>query len=180
MYYSSFFLTFTKSQVLEKPTNIEYKKYLEEIWDEFNEESKKSMSYVTVTKISFKDIDKLDNLTENFSKVLLREKDPSNKDTNPKYNSLFNIDKSSVLTQKYIDILRSLLSDELNKPEFNELYIRKNKMPYIYDNQKDNQKQFKIFCQNTGKMIRYNKLDIDTQKNILRLVKEFKEKKRKN
>lgn len=130
MYYSSFFLTFTKSQVLEKPTNIEYKKYLEEIWDEFNEESKKSMSYVTVTKISFKDIDKLDNLTENFSKVLLREKDPSNKDTNPKYNSLFNIDKSSVLTQKYIDILRSLLSDELNKPEMN--YILEKIKCHIY------------------------------------------------
>lgn len=28
-------------------------------------------------------------------------------------------------------------------------------------------------------MIRYNKLDIDTQKNILRLVKEFKEKREK-
>ena len=52
-------------------------------------------------------------------------------------------------------------------------------MPYIYDNQKDNQKKFKIFCQNIVKMIRYNKLDIDTQKNILRLVKEFKEKREK-
>ena len=32
-------------------------------------------------------------------------------------------------------------------------------MPFIYDTQKDNQKQFKIFCQRTGKMIRYDKLD---------------------
>ena len=49
-------------------------------------------------------------------------------------------------------------------------------MPFIYDNQKDNQKQFKIFCQKTGKMIRYDNLDIDTSRNVLRLVKEFKEK----
>ena len=40
----------------------------------------------------------------------------------------------------------------------------------------DNQKQFKIFCQRTGKMIRYDKLDIETQRNILRLVKENKRK----
>ena len=171
---NSFSFIFTKSQVLEKPTNIEYKKFFEEIWDEFAEESKKSMSYVTVTKISFKDIDKLDNLTENLSKVLLREKDPSNKDTSPKFTSLFNIDKSSVLTKKYIDLFRSLISDQLNKPEFNELYIRKNKMPYIYDNQKDNQKQFKIFCQRTGKIIRYDKLNIETQRNILSYIIYFK------
>ena len=72
-------------------------------------------------------------------------------------------------------VFRSLLSDELDKPEFNELYIKKNKIPLIYDTQKDNQKQFKIFCQNTGKIIRYDKLDYDTQKNVLRLAKEFKE-----
>ena len=49
-------------------------------------------------------------------------------------------------------------------------------MPFIYDTQKDNQKEFKMFCQRTGKMIRYDKLDIETQRNILLLVKEFKEK----
>ena len=53
-------------------------------------------------------------------------------------------------------------------------------MPFIYGNQKDNQKQFKIFCQKTGKMIRYDNLDIDTSRNVLRLVKDFKEKKIKN
>ena len=173
---NSFSFIFTKSQVLEKPTNLEYKKYLEEIWDEFAEESQKSYSYVTLTKTSFKEINKLDKLAQNLSKVLLREKDPSNKDISPKVNSLFNIDKSSKLTTKYIDLFRSLLSDQLNKPEFNELFIKKNKMPFIYDNQKDNQKQFKILCQSTGKIIRYDKLDIETQRNIFRLVKEFKEK----
>ena len=164
-------LKFLKNQV-----NIEYKKYLEEIWNDFAEESKKSNSYVTVTKVAFKDIDKLDDLCENLSKVLLREKDNENKDNSPKVNSLFNIDKSSVLTQKYIDLFRSLLSDQLNKVEFNDIYIKKNKMPFIYDTQKDNPKLFKIFCQKTGKMIRYDKLDIETHRNVLRLVKEFKEK----
>ena len=173
---NSFAFIFTKSQVLEKSTNSEYKAYLEEIWNEFEAESQKSYSYVTLTKTYFKEIDKLDNLAENLSKVLLREKVPANKDNSPKLNSLFSIDKSSVLTQENINLFRSLLSDELNKQEFNELYIKKNKMPFIYDNQKDNQKQFKIFCQRTGKMIRYDKLDIETQRNILRLAKEFKEK----
>ncbi len=173
---NSFAFIFTKSQVLEKPTNSEYKNYLEEIWNEFEVESQKSYSYVTLTKTSFKEIDKLDVLAENLSKVLSREKVPGNKDNSPKVNALFDINKYSILTQDYINLFRSLLSDELNKPEFNELYIKKNKMPFIYDTQKDNQKQFKIFCQRTGKMIRYDKLDIETQRNILRLAKEFKEK----
>jgi len=157
---NSFAFIFTKSQVLEKPTNLEYKDYLEEIWNEFEVESQKSYSYVTLTKTSFKEIDKLDVLAENLSKVLSREKVPGNKDNSPKVNALFDIDKYSILTQDYINLFRSLLSDELNKPEFNELYIKKNKMPFIYDTQKDNQKQFKIFCQRTGKMIRNDKLDI--------------------
>ena len=93
---------------------------MEKIWDEFAEESQKSYSYVTLTKTSFKEIDKLGELAQNLTKVLLREKDPSNKDISPKVNSLFNIDKSSILTPKYIDLLRSLLSDQLNKPEFNK------------------------------------------------------------
>ena len=176
---NSFAFIFTKSQVLDKPINLEHKKYLEEIWKEFAEESKKSYSYVTLTVMSFKEIDRLENLDENLSKVLLREKDPKNKDISPKVNSIFNIDKSSILTQDYINIFRSLFGDQLNKPEFNELYIKKNKMPFIYDTQKDNQKQFKIFCQNTGKMIRYDKLDLDTKTNVLLLAKEFKEKREK-
>ena len=67
----------------------------------------------------------MDDLAENLSKVLLRQKAPENKDTSPKVNSLFNIDKSLVLTSDYINLFRSLLSDQLNKPEFNELYIKK-------------------------------------------------------
>ena len=64
---NSFSFIFTKSQVLEKPINSEYKAYLEEIWNEFEAESQKSYSYVTLTKVYFKEIDKLDNLAENFS-----------------------------------------------------------------------------------------------------------------
>ena len=121
---NSFSFIFTKSKVLDKETNVEYKKYLEEIWDEFAKESLKSNSNVTVTKVAFKDIDKLDELVKNISSVLLREKDPSNKDISPKICAIFTIDKSSKLKSNYIDILRSLLGDQLNKPKFNELYIK--------------------------------------------------------
>ena len=77
---NSFSFVFTKSQVLEKPINSDNKKYLEEIWTEFEMEAQKSYSYVTLTKISFKEINKLDILAENLSKVLLREKELANKD----------------------------------------------------------------------------------------------------
>ena len=72
---NSFSFVFTKSQVLEKPINSDNKKYLEEIWTEFEMEAQKSYSYVTLTKTSFKEINKLDILAENLSKVLLREKE---------------------------------------------------------------------------------------------------------
>ena len=49
---NSFSFVFTKSQVLEKPINSDNKKYLEEIWTEFEMEAQKSYSYVTLTKIS--------------------------------------------------------------------------------------------------------------------------------
>ena len=173
---NSFSFIFAKTKALEIDKNKEYKQYLEEIWNEFAKESQKSLSYVTLTQVSYEDIDNMDIFVENVSKVLLREKDQLNKDESPKVNSLFNIDNSSLLNSDYINLFRSFLTDELNKPEFNELYIKKNKMPFIYDNQKDNQKQFKLFCQKTGKIIRYNKLGMENQSNILRLVKEFKEK----
>ena len=64
-------------------------------------------------------------MVKNISSVLLREKDPSNKDISPKICAIFTIDKSSTLKSNYIDVLRSLLGDQLNKPNFNELYIKK-------------------------------------------------------
>ena len=176
---NSFSFIFTKTKALENEKNKEYKQYLQEIWNEFESESKKSLSYVTLTHISYEDIDNMDILAQNLSKVLLREKDQLNKDNSPKVNSLFNVDNSKFINSDYINLFRSVLTDELNKPEFNELYIKRNKMQFIYDNQKDNQKQFKLFCQKTGKIIRYNKLSMENQKDILRLVKEFKEKRDK-
>ena len=178
---NSFAFIFTKSKILEKKTNAEYANYLENIWNEFTQESKNSNSYVTVTKVSFKNLDKLEELTENMCKILLREKSLSNKDNSPKFNSLFSIDnnKSLVLSENYINLFRSLMNEQFNKDEFNEIYVKKNKLPFIYDTQKDNQKYFKIFCQKTGKMIRYDKLDIEARKNIIKLVREFKEKKEK-
>ena len=89
---------------------------MEEIWKEFALESQKCYSYVTITETSFKEIGKTDDLAENLSKVLLREKIPANKDNSPKVNSLFNIDKSSTLTPDYINLFRSLLSYDLNNP----------------------------------------------------------------
>ena len=178
---NSFAFIFTKSQALEKEINVEYKNYLLDIWKEFEEESKNLNCFVSVSQISFKDIEDnsiLSNLTENLSKVLLREKDPTNKDSSPKLNSLFNIDKSSKLTDKYISLLRSLIGDQLNS--FNELYIKKSRLPpYICDNQKDNQTQYKLFCQRTGKIIRYDKLNEETTRSILRLVRDFREEKEK-
>ena len=176
---NSFAFIFAKSKVLEKNSNIHYKKYLENVWKRFSEESQNSNSYVTLSQISFNDIDKLDELVENLSKVMLREKTPKNKDSMKKEKALFNLDKSSILTPEYINSIRSLLTDQFNKAGLNELYIKRNKIPFIYDNEKDDQKYFKTFCQRTGKIIRYDKLNIETQKNILHLVKEFKEKKEK-
>ena len=84
------------------------------------------------------------------------------------------INKSSKLTQEYIESLTQSLRKSLT--EFNDLYIKRNKMPPIYDNQKDDKKEFKSFCLQTGKIIRYEKLDNNTQKLIFTLAKEFKEK----
>ena len=182
---NSFCFIITKSNTLEKKTNLEYKEYLEHILDDFFLESQKSKSNVVLTKTSFKDIldeKHLNELVENLCKVLLREINPINKDNSPKLNSIFTIDKfdkSSELTENNIGTLQSLLIDHdiFTREKDNELYIKKNKMPIIYDNQKDKKNEFKIFCQKTGKIMRYDKLDIQTQKNIFTLTKEFKEKK---
>ena len=65
---------------------------------------------------SFKDINKLDNLVNNLSKKLLRKKAVNKKDNSPKLKSLFNIEKSNILNSKYINLLKSLINDQLNKP----------------------------------------------------------------
>jgi hypothetical protein len=59
----------------------------------------------------------------------------------------------------------------------NSLYIKKIKLPINIKDSQVNQKEFKIFCQNTGKIIRYDneKLNLETKNKIIRLFKEKKE-----
>jgi hypothetical protein len=179
---NSFSFILTESEVLDKETNLEYKKILEQVWDEFDKEAQNSDSFVTLTKTCIKEINNLDKLVENLSKVLLRETNPMNKNKTPKSKAKFNIDKSKseILSQDYINIFKQLLNDNyFIKEEFYELYIKKNKMPIIFDNQKDDKKDFKELCLNTGKIFQYNNLTPETQKRIILLAKLFKEKKEK-
>ena len=179
---NSFSFILTESEVLDKETNLEYKKILEQVWDEFDKEAQNSDSFVTLTKTCIKEINNLDKLVENLSKVLLRETNPMNKNKTPKSKAKFNIDKSKseILSQDYINIFKQLLNDNyFIKEEFDELYIKKNKMPIIFDNQKDDKKDFKELCLNTGKIFQYNNLTPETQKRIILLAKLFKEKKEK-
>ena len=47
--------------------------FRKQIWAKFGEESQKSSSLVSLSTISFKEIDNLDNLVGDLSKVLLRK-----------------------------------------------------------------------------------------------------------
>ena len=175
---NSFSFIFLKSQA----KNVENKKFLEKIWDNFNESNKSAQSYTTLTKVSieeFNDLAKQKDFIENVSNVLLRKVNNDNKNKANKYKSLFKVDKdeiskSSKLTEKYIGSLLQSLRKPLTK--FNDLYIKRNKMPLIYDNQKDDKKEFKNFCLQTGKIILYEKVDNNIQGHIMTLAKEFIEK----
>ena len=165
--------------------NLEYNlNYLNGKIDEFAKQCQSSNSRVTVTKISFDDLfyDKeeknIELLAKNISEVLLREIEPKNKNTSPKLNAIFSIDNSSILTEEYITNFRRLLKngDLLNKDEFNTLYIKRNKLPNIFDNEKNKQNDFKLLCREKGKILRYDKLSNTIQKNILYFAKQFKEK----
>ena len=142
---NSFSFIFTKSEVLDKPKNKNYRNYLEEIWIKFEKESKESKSFVTLTKTSFKEINDLKNLIENLSIVLFRKKDDLNKDRDnpPKFHSLFYIDNSKKLTSNYIDLFKHILKCDLTKND--KLYVTKPEMPKIYDIQKDDKKNLKNF-----------------------------------
>lgn len=175
---NSFSFIFTKSQVLEKESNSNHKKYLEQVWEEFEVESKKSLSIVNLTKISFEEIKILHNLeqlVQNLSEVLLREK--AQNDSSPLNNALFNYDNSAKLKTDYINDITGFIKDhdKFAKEKFNEIYIKKIKLPNIYGT-KDKKDEYKKFCQQTGKMIRYNNIDQIIQNNILKIVKDFKEK----
>ena len=177
---NSFNFIFLKSNILEKIENKEYKNFFESQWKLFEEGTKSSLSIVKITYLCMKDLEseeKLYQLIDNISYCLLREK--QEKDITPKVQPIFNISKPKILNKENIESLRNLLGDQLNKEEFNDIFIRKRKLPLINDNQKDNSKEFKLLYRNTGKVIKYDNINIDTQKQMLLLVKEFKEKREK-
>ena len=177
---NSFNFIFLKSNALEKNQNKMFKQFFEEQWKLFIEGTKSSSSQVRVTEFSMKDIgmeEKILQLIENISYCLLRDK--TENDISPKNPPIFTINKSKLLNKEYINSFRSILGDQLNREEFNNIYIRKKKLPLINDNEKDNSKEFKSLYRNTGKLIKYDNLGIDIQKQILLLIKEFKEKREK-
>ena len=175
---NSFSFIFTKSRVLEKELNANHKKYLEQVWEEFEVESKKASSIVNLTKISFEEIkiySNLDQLVQNLSEVLVREKEQN--DPSPLYNALFNFDNSAKLKTDIIHNIATFIKDydKLTNEKFNEIYIKKIKLPNIYE-PKDKLDDFKKFYQQTGKIIRYNNIESKIQNDILHLAKYFKEK----
>ena len=166
---NSFSFTFLRP----KAKNLENFKYLEKIWGEFA--SIKTISRMTLTKTSIEEINDLKNLVENLSTVLLRKKNEI-KDNSPKNEPLFKINQNFKLTQEEVkSLIESLKNESLNK--FDKLYIKKIKLPLIYDNQKEDKRIFKKICTQTGKIIRLDKLDNKTQLELLLLAKEFKQKK---
>lgn len=156
---------FIKSNILYKEKNKKYQNELTNLWNNFSENFKKCSSSGKVIDISYNDIKNekyLERLVLNLSEVLLRSTN------NEKYNkqklvkSKFNIENQNILDDNYIKYLFSNLNENLNKQEFNSLYIKKNKLPInIKDNQND-QKEFKILCQNAGKIFRYENDKINT------------------
>ena len=120
----------------------------------------------------------IDTLVLSLSEVLLRTANNEKYNKNKLVKSKFNIKNQNIFEDNYINYLYSNITENLNKQEFNSLYIKKNKLPInIKDNQNE-QKEFKIFCQNTGKIIRYDNdtINIDMKNKIIKLAKIFKEK----
>ena len=147
--------------------------YLEKIWEEFA--SIQSISRVTLTKTSIEEINDLKNLVENLSSVLLRKKNEI-KDNSTKNEPLFKINQTLKLKKEEVkSLIESLKTESLNK--FDGLYIKKVKLPLIYDNPKNDEKSFKKICAQTGKILRADKLDYKTQLEKLLLAREFKERK---
>jgi hypothetical protein len=175
---NSFAFIFTKSENLGDSANSENNKFLEDIWDKFKKESENSISIVSLTRINWKE-EKYDELASNLSMVLLRG--ISKIDNTERLTALFNIDKSAQLTIDNIKYYERLINDKtLNEAQFDELYIKKNNInSKVYDNKNITQKQYKKFCENTGKIIRYNNIDSQLQMHIRKIVKKFKKDKTK-
>ena len=152
---NSFNFIFLKSKILDKQDNLEYKKFFEGEWQKFKEKTKNLNSKVKISMLSMEDIfneNKIEDFIKNISYCLLREK--GDKDTSSKNKSRFSIDEIKNIDKKYLFSFSSNLGDQLNNEEFNEIYIKKNKLPSIFDTQKEDNKEFSEFCQNTGKLIK--------------------------
>ena len=178
---NSFSFIFLRSQA----KNLQNIKYLEKIWDQFA--SIKSTSQINLTKISLEEIRNINNFIDNLSSVILRKKREI-KDNSPKYNSLFEIKKSLKLTKNDLNSYLKSLENKLTKSD--DLFIRRVKLPPIFDNQKDDKKEFKNFCKKTGKIIKKSQSEnqnenvesmqtkklLQRQSEIKELAKSFKEK----
>ncbi len=173
---NSFAFIFTKSENLGDSVNSKNNEFLEDIWDKFKQESENSFSIVSLTRINLKEKE-YKELASNLSKVLLR--DNSKIVDTERLTALFNIDKSAQLTIENIRYYEKLINDKtLNK--FDELYVKKNKInSKVYDSKNIAPKQYKKFCENTGKIIRYNNIDSQLQIYIKKIVKKFKKDKTK-
>ena len=152
---NSFNFIFLKSKILDKQDNLEYKNFFEGEWQKFKEKTKILNSKVKISILSMEDIfneNKIEDFIKNISYCLLREK--GDKDTSLKNKASFSIDEIKNIDKKYLFSFSSNLGDQLNNEEFNEIYIKKNKLPSILDTQKEDNKEFSEFCQNTGKLIK--------------------------
>ena len=182
-YHNSFSFIFIKSNILQKEKNRKYELELKNLWKKFSENLKMCSSFGNLIDISLQDIENekiIDRLVLNLSEVLLRKTNISNYNTEKLEKSKFNIKNQKILDENYINYIYNNLNENLNKQEFNTFYIKKNKLPIIKDIQID-QQEFKIFCQNTGKIIRYDNdtINIDIKNRIIKLAREFKEKREK-
>ena len=182
---NSFAFVISRNIVRNDNINSENFNFIEKKFDEFSNEVQKANSKVTVSKTSLNEIlndydeTHLNFLAENLSQVLIREIEPNNKNNSPKLNAIFKINKSELLKKDFINNFIRLLkdSDILNDPRFNDIYIKRNKMPNIYDRQKEKQSEFKEYCQQIGKIFGYDNLYDTTLRDIKCFANSFKEKK---
>ena len=123
---NSFNFTFLKSSVLEKPKNNKYTNELIKVWSNFNENFSKCNSIGKLNIISLKDIEdeaKINKIVANLCGVLLRPKKTNSK-KDPLLKGLFKMKNENILNDEYITMLYSYLKENLDKEEFNNLYIR--------------------------------------------------------
>ena len=152
---NSFNFIFLKSTKLNKIKNKPYKIFFENEWKNFKEKTQNLASIVKISILNMKDIcdDKnIEEFIKNISFCLLREKEEN--DTSLKIKPKFEIEEIKNYDNNHFISLTAVLGNQLDKEEFNELFIKRNKLPLIYDTQKEDNKEFRELCKNTGKLIK--------------------------